>query len=104
MGSFTMGDLGSLFVVGGCGLLGHHIVRCLLESGDAKSITVFGISTKNSRYSDPKVKYIIGSITSKEDVLSALKKTKATVITNTASSDSKVPVSRLLEEVNITGT
>jgi sterol-4alpha-carboxylate 3-dehydrogenase (decarboxylating) len=54
-------------------------------------------------YSDPKVEYIIGRITFKEEALSALKKTKATVIINTAFPDPKVPVSRQLEEVNITG-
>ncbi|KAF4636039.1 hypothetical protein G7Y89_g2053 [Cudoniella acicularis] len=99
-----MGDLSSVFVIGGCGLLGHHIVKYLLESGDAMRLTVFDISIKNNRYDDHKVEYIRDSITSREDVLSALKKTKAKVIINTASSDPLVPVPRLLEEVNITGT
>jgi sterol-4alpha-carboxylate 3-dehydrogenase (decarboxylating) len=99
-----MTTLGSVFVIGGCGLLGHHVVKYLLESGDASSITVFDISTKNNRYDDPKVEYITGSITSREDVLSALKSANVKVIINTASPDPLVPVPRLLEEVNITGT
>jgi sterol-4alpha-carboxylate 3-dehydrogenase (decarboxylating) len=99
-----MGDLGSVFVIGGCGLLGHHIVKFLLETGDATNITVFDVSTKHNRYEDPKVEYITGSITSREDVLSALKKTKAKVIINTASPDPLVPIPKLLEEVNINGT
>jgi sterol-4alpha-carboxylate 3-dehydrogenase (decarboxylating) len=96
--------LGSVFIIGGCGLLGHHIVKYLLESGDATNITVFDVSTKNNRYKHPKVKYITGSIASKEDVLDALRKTNTKVIINTASPDPLVPIHRLLEEVNITGT
>jgi len=99
-----MGDLGSVFVIGGCGLLGHHVVRYLLESGEATAITVFDVSTKLNRISDCKVEYITGSITSKSDLLSALKKTNTEVIINTASLDPLIPDRRLLEEVNITGT
>ncbi|KAF2478406.1 putative sterol-4-alpha-carboxylate 3-dehydrogenase, decarboxylating [Lindgomyces ingoldianus] len=69
-----MGDLGSVFIIGGCGLLGHHIVKYLLD------------------------------ITSRNDVHTALRKVKANVIINTASPDPLVPVPRLLEEVNINGT
>ncbi|TVY73574.1 Sterol-4-alpha-carboxylate 3-dehydrogenase [Lachnellula suecica] len=99
-----MGDLGSVFVIGGCGLLGHHIVKYLLESGDATSITVFDVSTINNRYNDSRVEYITGSITSRAGLLSALKNTNTKVIFNTASPDPLVPNPALLEEVNITGT
>ena len=47
--SETMKDLGSVFDIGGRGLLGHHIVRYLLDSGDATRTTVFDVSTKNNR-------------------------------------------------------
>lgn len=99
-----MGDLGSVFVIRGCGLLRHHIVKYLLDSDVATNITVFDVSTKNNRYHDSKVEYITGSITSKDDVLSALRRTNTKVIINTASPDPLVPNPRLLEEVNITGT
>lgn len=100
----TMGDLGSVFIIGGCGLLGHHIVKYLLHSNDATSITVFDVSTRDKRYNDPKVEYITGSITSMEDLFKALQKTKPQVIINTASPDPLKPVPGLLEQVNVRGT
>ena len=99
-----MGSLGSVFITGGCGLLGHHVVKYLLQMGDATQITAFDISTSKNRYNDPKVQYITGSITSKDDLTSALKLTKANVIINTASPDPLAPNPQLLEAVNINGT
>lgn len=99
-----MRDLGSVFVTGGCGLLGYHIVKFLVESGDATSITVFDVSTKFNRIEDPIVEYVTGSITSRDDVRNALQKSKAKVIFNTASPDPLVPVPKVLEAVNIDGT
>ncbi|KAF2837381.1 putative sterol-4-alpha-carboxylate 3-dehydrogenase, decarboxylating [Patellaria atrata CBS 101060] len=95
-------SLGSVLVIGGCGLLGHHIVKYLLESGEATSITVFDISTKFNRY--PGVHYINGSIASIEDISSALKESKAETIFNTASPDPLTASKRMLENVNIVGT
>jgi sterol-4alpha-carboxylate 3-dehydrogenase (decarboxylating) len=99
-----MGDLGSVFVIGGSGLLGHHVVKYLLGCNEATNITVFDVSTRNNRYHDSKVEYITGSITSKEDLLTALRRTNTKVIINTASPDPLIPNPRLLEEVNIKGT
>jgi sterol-4alpha-carboxylate 3-dehydrogenase (decarboxylating) len=99
-----VGNLGSVFVIGGCGLLGHDLVKYLLEVGDATSIAVFDASTINNHYNDLRVEYITGSITSKLDVLNALKKTNPQVIINIASPDPLVSVPRFLEEANITGT
>ncbi|PVI08693.1 hypothetical protein DM02DRAFT_648021 [Periconia macrospinosa] len=62
-----MGDLGSVFVVGGCGLLGHHIVKYLVERGDATKVTVFDVSTKFNRIEDSMLEYVTGSITSRDD-------------------------------------
>jgi len=85
-------------------LLGHHVVKYLLESDEATSITVFDVSTSSNRYYDSKVEYITESITSKNELILALKRTNAKVIINTASPDPLVPISHLLEEVNIAGT
>lgn len=98
------GDLGSVFVIGGCGLLGYNVVRYLIDNGDATSITVFDVSTSLNRIEHPMVQYITGSITSRSDVRSALQKCEAKVIFNTASPDPLIPVPRLLEAVNIDGT
>ncbi|KAF2807473.1 putative sterol-4-alpha-carboxylate 3-dehydrogenase, decarboxylating [Mytilinidion resinicola] len=65
--------LGSVLVIGGCGLVGH-------------------------------TRYVNGSISSKQDVLTALKESKTDVIINTASPNSLIASKHLLEEVNITGT
>ncbi|OAK97452.1 putative sterol-4-alpha-carboxylate 3-dehydrogenase, decarboxylating [Phaeosphaeriaceae sp. SRC1lsM3a] len=99
-----MGELGSVFVIGGCGLLGYHIVKCLLESRDATRITIFDINTKLNRVSHPNVTYVTGSITSRAEVLDALMQCKAGVIFNTASPDPLIPDPAILEAVNIGGT
>lgn len=99
-----MEQLGSVFVIGGCGLLGHHIVKHLLESTEVTHIVVFDVSTKNNRIEDIKIHYVTGSITSRNDLLNALRDAKTQVIINTASPDPLIPVPKLLEDVNITGT
>ncbi|KAF1844458.1 putative sterol-4-alpha-carboxylate 3-dehydrogenase, decarboxylating [Cucurbitaria berberidis CBS 394.84] len=95
--------LGRVFVTGGCGLLGFHIVKFLVENGHSPNdIFVFDISTKNNRFSNG-VTYITGDIGSKSDVGSALDQAKPSVIINTASPDAIRPGRALFERCNILG-
>jgi sterol-4alpha-carboxylate 3-dehydrogenase (decarboxylating) len=94
--------LGSVLVIGGCGFLGHHIVRHLCDSSDASSITVFDVQTHHNRITGPE--YLSGSITSREDVLNVLNKAKPKVIFHTASPPALTGNRKIFEDVNIGGT
>ena len=64
-----MASMEPIVVIGGCGSLGHHIVKQLFEAG-ATDVTVFDISTENNIV--PRAKYIQGSIQNPDDVLHVL--------------------------------
>lgn len=94
----------SVLVIGGCGGLGHHIVKQLLEKNDASNVTVFDLGTERNVISG--VKYIKGDLGSLDDVRNALQEVKPQVIFHTAS---PLPMGqknteKLYERVNIEGT
>ncbi|RYF39683.1 MAG: NAD-dependent epimerase/dehydratase family protein [Cytophagaceae bacterium] len=94
--------LESVFITGGCGLLGFHIVKFLLESNHSPSeIFVFDISTQTNRHEG--VTYIQGDVGSKSDVRSALAQANPTVIINTASPDANRPGKQVFERCNVLG-
>lgn len=94
--------LGNVLIIGGCGLLGHHIVRFLLENGTApKDIIVFDINTKSNRY--PNVTYIEGDLASKTETLSAFDRAKPDVIINVASPDALTLKTEVFERCNVLG-
>ncbi|KAF2014340.1 sterol-4-alpha-carboxylate 3-dehydrogenase [Aaosphaeria arxii CBS 175.79] len=97
-------SLGSVLVIGGCGGLGSQLVKQLLESKEATSLSVLDISLERNRVSG--VTYYKGSVSSREDVLSALNNAQPKVIFHVASPhlmhQSATP--KLFEEVNILGT
>jgi len=77
-------SLGSCLVIGGCGFLGHHIVRELLDDPTCTSVAVMSRSPFKNRYD--RVTYFIGDITSVEHVNLVVGQVKPNVIFNTASS------------------
>lgn len=95
---------GPVLVIGGCGLLGYHIVKQLVETSDASNVTVLDVTINANRV--PGAKYVKGSVGSRSDVLTVLQQAKPRVIMQTASpklmgqSNSR----KLFEEVNISGT
>lgn len=93
--------LSSVLVIGGCGFLGHHIVRLLLEQHHEATISVLDLHTNHNRF--PGVTYYDGDITKREEVQAAYRGSKAQVIINTVS-----PVTELGREVymkvNVEGT
>lgn len=98
-----MSSLDPTLVVGGCGSLGHHIVRKLLESG-ATNITVFDITVDNNVF--PGVNYVKGSIESFRDILDAIQKAKPVTIFHTASPSmlGQHNTREIFDSVNIKGT
>ena len=93
-----------VLVLGGCGSLGHHIVRQLLETGKASDVTAFDVRTEVNRV--PGANYIEGSITSMRDVRAALDSVKPRVIMHTVSPQlmGQKNTRKVYEDVNIGGT
>ncbi|KAL8788241.1 MAG: hypothetical protein Q9213_001761, partial [Squamulea squamosa] len=102
-------SLGSVLVVGGCGFLGSHIVRQLLDSYSC-DISVLDLHTVRNRY--PNVSYHSADITSLDTLRLTLTSIKPTVIIHTASpaftsDNQKLHQGRartLFHNVNVTGT
>lgn len=100
--SFKDISLGSIIVIGGCGLLGHHVVKYCLEHGSSPSeITVFDISTRNNRH--PDVTYIAGDLANKSELSAALDMAKPNVIINVASPDAMTPDKSVFARCNVVG-
>lgn len=93
-----------VLVLGGCGGLGHHIIKQLLETKKATDVTAFDIKVDANRV--PGAKYIKGSIASKEDVRAALETVKPKVIMHTVSPQlmGQKNTHKVYENVNIGGT
>lgn len=94
-------ELGSVLVVGGCGFLGHHIVRQLLQASDVTQVTVLDLTTHLYRIDG--AHYMSGSITSSEDVMCALNTAKPNVIFHTVSPQA-LGSNDQFTEVNVNGT
>jgi sterol-4alpha-carboxylate 3-dehydrogenase (decarboxylating) len=94
--------LGSVLVLGGCGFLGHHIVKQVMLASDVAKVTVLDIDTSKNRIDG--VDYISGSITSNHDVELAFKTAEPTVVFHTASPDPLSTDNTLFSAVNIDGT
>jgi sterol-4alpha-carboxylate 3-dehydrogenase (decarboxylating) len=93
--------LDSVLVLGGCGLLGHHIVKQAVLASDVAKVTVLDVDTLKNRIDG--VEYIIGSIISNHDVELAFKTAEPTVVFHTASPDPLSTNNTLFSAVNIDG-
>jgi sterol-4alpha-carboxylate 3-dehydrogenase (decarboxylating) len=91
----------SVLVVGGCGFLGHHVVKILQEQHPETNISVLDLRTDVNRF--PGVTYHNGDITSRESVDSVLAKENPQTVIDTVS-----PIHGLGKElyfkVNVEGT
>lgn len=98
-----MASLEPVLVIGGCGSLGHHIVKQLLEAG-ASDVTTFDVNIEKNIFKN--AKYIKGSIQSPHDVLQVLQSVKPLTIFHTASPTmlGQRNTRQIFENVNIKGT
>lgn len=94
--------LGNVLIIGGCGLLGHHIVKFLVDNGKiAREIAVFDISVKQNRFHG--VEYIAGDLSQKDVVSALFKRTDPNVVINVASPDAMAPEKSAFARCNIVG-
>lgn len=80
-------DLGNVLVIGGCGFLGHHIVK-QIASSYTSTLSVLDLRTAHNR--QPNVTYYDADITSTPAVSSVFDKVKPDVIIHTASPTSAI--------------
>ncbi|KAH8788830.1 3-beta hydroxysteroid dehydrogenase/isomerase family-domain-containing protein [Diaporthe sp. PMI_573] len=100
-------DVGKVMVIGGCGFLGHHIVRLLLRDY-ACSVSVVDLRcTHNRRPDSDGVKYVEADITDAAKIASVFEEIRPDAVIHTASpaphADGKVN-DGLFKRVNIDGT
>ncbi|KAF2636711.1 hypothetical protein P280DRAFT_552873 [Massarina eburnea CBS 473.64] len=96
-------SLGKVVVVGGCGFLGHHIVKLILERLPASQISVLDLRTTANRQDSPTVSYHDGDISDLDAMQAFFAKTKPDVVIHTASPHFHLPAA-VHDKVNVTGT
>ncbi|KAI9831873.1 MAG: erg26, C-3 sterol dehydrogenase [Phylliscum demangeonii] len=74
--------LGTVLVVGGCGFLGYHLVRLLLDEGQCDAVAVLDTNIQRNRW--PAVSYHAGDITSIESTRAIVAGVQPRVIIHTA--------------------
>ena len=91
-------------VTGGCGCVGFHVVKALIEDRSCSSIHVF--SRKPNRNRLPGVQYHSGDITSDEDVRALFEKIQPTVVFHVASpvSSGNDANEQVFHKANVEGT
>lgn len=75
--------LASVLVIGGCGFLGHHVVRILQEQHPETIISVLDLRTNINRF--PGITYYDGDITSRASVDAVLALERPQVVIDTVS-------------------
>jgi len=97
-------SLGTVLVVGGCGCVGFHVVKALLDDSSSSSIHVFSRSPYRNLL--PHVQYHAGSLTSLSDIQDVLQNVKPTVIFHVASplSSGNTANNKLFYDTNVQGT
>jgi sterol-4alpha-carboxylate 3-dehydrogenase (decarboxylating) len=98
--------LGTVLITGGCGFLGHHIVKLLLDSYSCK-IAVVDLRTLSNRPSGSEsVKYFDCDVTNTPTLLKIFEEVKPDVVIHTASpngNDNKASYP-IYYKVNVDGT
>ncbi|KAL2262852.1 hypothetical protein VTK26DRAFT_9239 [Humicola hyalothermophila] len=107
MASEKKPELGSVMVIGGCGFLGHHVVRLLLRDYTC-SVSVIDLRcTRNRRPDSDGVAYYEADITDADRLESIFQKTRPDVVIHTASPPAQGNSSvshELFKKVNVDGT
>ena len=99
-------SLDSVLVIGGCGFLGFHIVRCLLEDPDCSTVSVSVLSRNPNRNRLPGVSYHAGDISNLQAIQSLLDELKPRVIIHAAAPSGHAVTGNppVYRETNIKGT
>lgn len=100
----TPRSLDSVLVVGGCGFLGFHIVRGLLQDPDCQTISVLSRNPTRNRL--PGVSYHAGDISNPATIQSVFDELKPQVIIHAASPNGHVVTAdaSIYQETNVKGT
>lgn len=99
--------LSTVLVTGGCGFLGSHIVRLILERYPAPATQVHVLDLRIDRNTIPNVSYHAGDLTDSASVRAVLAKVKPSVVIHTASpvfSSVTGKSKELMKKVNVDGT
>lgn len=101
-------SLGHVLITGGCGFLGHHIVRVALRDWTTTAITVLDLRcTQNRRPESDGVRYIEGDITNASKLATIFDEVRPDVVIHTASPAAQGATAssdELFRKVNIDGT
>ena len=95
-------NIGSVLVVGGCGFVGFHIVRHLLDSLSCDSVHVFSRNPTTNCL--PGVEYRAGDITKIEDIRSVIVRICPSVIIHAACPDATTATAKSFHHVTVQGT
>ena len=94
---------GPIFVVGGCGFLGHHIVNEVFKSvTGSPNVAVIDMTTDRNRH--PSATYYAADITRRDEVTKIFEDVKPQVVFHTASPYPFEVDRSVLESVNVVGT
>jgi len=101
----SLPPLGTVLVIGGCGFLGYHLVRALLEDSECGPVYVLDVRISTNIHSCANC--ITGSITAVETFDAFLKKIQPQVIFHAASPNptyTTLSNRNLFYETNVKGT
>lgn len=108
MASEKKPNLGNVLITGGCGFLGHHLVRVLLRDWTTESVSVVDLRCdRNRRPASDGVRYHEADITDAARVAAVFAEAKPDVVIHTASplaQGSSASSHALFKKVNIDGT
>lgn len=100
--------LGRVLVIGGCGFLGHHVVRVLLRDWKCSAVSVIDLRcARNRRPASDGVEYVEADITDGDGLAKAIARLAPDVVIHTASppaQGSGAVVDSLFKRVNVDGT
>jgi len=102
MAASTSKQLGTVLVIGGGGFLGRHIIMKLIETKTTSKIVVLDITAPHEQITG--VVYVLGSITSRDDVYNILQEHTPKVIFHTVSPNPLLENKKLFYSVNVGGT
>ncbi|KAH8885187.1 3-beta hydroxysteroid dehydrogenase/isomerase [Thozetella sp. PMI_491] len=101
-------NLGNVLVIGGCGFLGHHVVRVVLRDYKVAVSVIDLRCTRNRRPDSDGVKYFEADITDTAKLQSLFEEIKPDIVIHTASpipqSDSGSMSNAIYYKVNVEGT